>query len=214
MVGETLQSLERQSEALSYLEEAASLFAQLKDSQNEALMWRKVGSVLNTLGIAEWKERNFQKALQHYKRGLVTFRKLKDDVHAGLMLNSIGVTLKSLKRTEDAIAVLEEAVKTNQETGEKLLEAYALAALGEIHGEIGENDQAFEYYNGSLQIRKEIDDRSGEGWMLYHVARLSSLRRNLDESRKFLEQSKKIGEGLQDQKLLVACKGLEEALNK
>lgn len=213
MVGETLQSLGNHSDALHHLEEAASLFAQLKDPQNETLMWRKIGSSVNSIGILEWKMGNFERALHNYERALAIFRRLKDEIHTGLMLNSLGVTLKSLKRVDDALAILKEAVEVNRRTNQRLLEAHALAALAEIYSEIGQNKSAVDGFEASLQIRRDIGDNAGEGWMLYHLARLNTSLGTLQAAAGQLTQAQSIASIHGDQKLLDACKHVQETLN-
>lgn len=212
MVGETLQSLGKHSDALHYLEEAASLFAQLKDPENETLMWRKIGSSVNSIGILEWKSGDFERALHRYERALAIFRRLNDEIHTGLMLNSIGVTLKSLKLVDKAVAVLKEAVEVNRKTNQRLLEAHALSALGEIYSELGQNETALKHFAASLQIRREIGDNTGEGWMLYHLARLNTSLDTLQAAEQ-LAQAESLAAAQGDQKLLDACKQLQEALN-
>jgi tetratricopeptide (TPR) repeat protein len=100
------------------------------------------------------------------------FEKLGDIVHAGLILNSIGVTLHSLGRQEEAVSHLQEALQLHRRSGQRLLEGHALAALGKISDEARSLDNAREYYNASLEIRREIGDRKGEGWMSHHLARI------------------------------------------
>jgi tetratricopeptide (TPR) repeat protein len=99
----------------------------------------------------------------------------------GLALNSIAVTLARLNRHEEARTVLEESVRLNRETGEQLLEAHALAALGDVWCAVSRFAAARECYEQSLSLRRVLGDRPGEGHLLQ---RLEDLRRKISDPQK------------------------------
>jgi tetratricopeptide (TPR) repeat protein len=79
--------------------------------------------------------------------------------------------LSRLRRYEEARTALEDALAVNRLSGERLLEAHTLAALGDVAHDTGRHDAALAHFDASLSIRRQIDDRRGEGWMLHHLAR-------------------------------------------
>ena len=87
-----------------------------------------------------------------------------------LILNSLGVTLTKLNRPEEARTVLEESVALNRETGQRLLEAHALAALGHVSRALGRLDRAANEFEQSLELRRAAGDRVGEAWMRRRIA--------------------------------------------
>ena len=70
--------------------------------------------------------------MTHYEAALLLVRAQGDPAQEGLILNSLGVTLTELGRPEEARTALEESVAVSRRTGERLLEAHALAALGQV----------------------------------------------------------------------------------
>jgi len=171
------------------------------------------GSLRNNLGILEWKRGNYEGALAHFNAALEMFQASGDLVHAGLMLNSIGVTLKNLGKKEQAKAALKQAVEWNRNTSQRLLEGHSWSALGDISFESGEYKDALEYFNASFQIRKDIADRKGEAWMLYQLARVYAAQKNESSASQCLAEALQIGRECEENDLLRACKEFETALN-
>jgi tetratricopeptide (TPR) repeat protein len=277
--GEVLLSLNRDEAALACFEEAAGLYAQLEDHENEAQMWTEVaaarqkredhagamaawsrtralrrqlghdagelealeglgaaarrhaadpsvslayyheavqlaqaledhaaeGRLRNTVGILEWGRGEYAQALQHYERAFTIFEELGYTADAGLMLNSICITLKSLGRVADATGRLEGAVALHREMGQRQLEAHGLAALGDISSELGQTAAAVEYYQRSLEIRREIADVRGEGWMLYNLVRCDAAA---EQARDLIVRASQVAEECGDHELAAACEEL------
>ncbi len=62
----------------------------------------------------------------------------------------------------------------------------------------------------SLEIRREIGDRRGEGWMLYHLARLNSSQGMDEQAGEQMAEAGSIAAELDDPDLRKAC---DEARN-
>ncbi len=125
-----------------------------------------------------------------------------------MILNSLGVTLKQLHRYEDAVARLEEALQVHRQTKERLLEAHAMAALGDVFSDIGDHDRAIDQYQGSLEIRRAIGDQKGQGWMLHYLARVQASQGLEQQARVNSVNALGIAEECRDEKLREACRGL------
>jgi tetratricopeptide (TPR) repeat protein len=181
-LGEVLFALGKDTEALPCLREAARLFAQLEDREAEGEMSGRIAVILeraswlaeaahhNTLGIREWQAGRYAAALQHYEAGLRLVRAQGHRAHEGLMLNSIGVTLHRLSRHDEARAVLDESIALNREIGEGLLEAHALAVLGDVWRACGRPDLAASCFEQSLALRVTLVDLDGERAMRARLA--------------------------------------------
>ncbi len=141
----------------------------------------------------------------HYEAAAALFHKLDDRVHEGLMLNSRGVTLTRLSKHAAARAILEQARDLNSRTGQRLLEAHSLSALGELAMLEGELQVAKDAYSSSLDIRREIRDRRGEGWSLLNLARVHAAIGAADDARRMMENARSLADELQDPALGAAC---------
>jgi tetratricopeptide (TPR) repeat protein len=187
--------------AVGYYREALELAQAMGERATE-------GRLCNTVGILEWTQGNFPEALAWYRRALDVFEGLDDAAGAGLMRNSIGVTLKALGRRDEARTALEKAVAHQRAAGQPLLEGHALAALGEIHHEVGDTGRALECYEASLRLRRQVRDRRGEGWMLHHLARAHLDRGLPGQAREQIEDATRIADEIGDAELGTALERL------
>lgn len=181
--------------ALAYYQHAVELA--------ESLELRAVeGRLRNVVGILEWGRGAYGRALRHYERAMVLFRTLGDVPSAGLMLNSIAVTLTELDRTDEARHCLDEAIVLHRKTGQLRFEGHALAALGDLSSRAGDAEGARRHYARSLEIRRRINDSRGEGWMLYRLARNEGAG---ESGAEWTAGASRIAERLGDHELADAC---------
>jgi predicted ATPase/class 3 adenylate cyclase len=131
------------------LETALALASRLADKRREA-------SLRNTLGILDWESGSYASALRHYERLLGLARELEDAHCEGLALNSLGVTLSRLSRHDEARTVLEESIALNEQSGEQLLQAHALAALADVCQASGRPQAAADCRERSSALRRKI----------------------------------------------------------
>lgn len=186
------------AEALHFLRQALALAESLQDS-------RRKSRLDNTIGILEWQRGHYETAFSHYQSALKACEQIGDEVHAGLMLNSIGVTLRKLGRLTEAHAALESALERHRANGSFVLESHALAAIGDIFYDQGKFEFSIQAYEESLGIRMNLEDREGEGWMLHHLARVWNASGREDKARPLLEQALAIASQDNILKLKEAC---------
>jgi class 3 adenylate cyclase/tetratricopeptide (TPR) repeat protein len=194
----TRQHLPEPTLALTHYEHALELACDVGDRAAE-------GRIRNVLGILEWSRGEHARALAHYERGHAVFTELGDAAHAGLMLNSAGLALQALGRLDDAERRLHEAVALHRESGARQLEGHALALLGDVCTGRDEPGRAADFYRQSLEIRRAIGDRRGEGWMLHHLARAELADGQPYEVRERAETAARIAAECGDAELTAAC---------
>ena len=131
-------------------------------------------SLHNTLGILAWEGAHYNDALVHYEIGLRLCRDTGNRPDEGVMLNSMGVTLARLQRNEEARTVLEDSLVLNRSSGERLLEAHALAALADVSLHLGRVESACECLEQSARLRHELGDTTAADALLQQLAALRS----------------------------------------
>jgi tetratricopeptide (TPR) repeat protein/class 3 adenylate cyclase len=282
-LGEVLVGLERHAEAVPYLEEAAALYRQLQDHENELLMQHRIASVYellgqpaaahalwsrlrevylgrlalaqaaeaaegmartgrrftaaapdavaqyedairlavqhgdrarelsarNSLGIVHWERGAYADAVRQYEAALRICRETSDAVHEGLILNSLGASLHRLRRWDEARTVLADAVRVTSASGERQLHAHALGLLGEILLTMGRLDDARAHVEESLELRRRIDDRRGEGWMLERLARIRRAQGDLAAASAAQASAAAVAAEIRDAALTQAVAALE-----
>ncbi len=82
--------------------------------------------------------------------------------------------------------------------------------MGEVYAAIGDQEKATKCYETSLEIRRELGDRRGEGWMLYHLAKLNSSQGADNQAREQIAEAGLIAAEVDDADLRKAC---DEARN-
>lgn len=187
--------------AMAHYERAADLAAALGDGKAE-------GRIRNVMGIIEWTRGQYDDALRQYERALDLFRASGDAGAAALMLNSIGATLRALGRRDEAEQRLHEALDAHGGSCRGQLEGHALALLAELRMDRDDTSGATEYFSRSLDIRRAIGDRRGEGWMLHGLARCELARGVPYLVREHATAAARIAEECGDGELASACEQL------
>ena len=282
-LGELLMGLDRHAEALPYLRDAALLYAQLQNRENEILMQRRLASVhellgesadahalwsqlhglylgrmelalaaeaaegmartgrqlaggtqhsiaqyeeaislslrqgdrarelsaRNSLGIVHWERGAYADAVRQYEAALRICRGTGDDVHEGLILNSLGASLHRLQRWDEARTVLADAVRVTSAVGERQLHAHALGLLGEVCLAVGRLGDARTHVEASLSIRRQLQDRRGEGWMLERLARIYRVQGDTPAATEAARLAAQIASGSSDTALQAAVAALD-----
>jgi predicted ATPase len=172
------------------------------------------GDVLNGLGIVEWRLERFDDALARYREALEHFQQRGDRKHQGLMLNSIGATLRRLGRAGEATAVLLKAETVHRESGEELLRGHASALLGDLERDAGRTVEARRWYEQSLEIRCAIGDQTGEAWMLLRLAQVAAEDGAREQAREQLAGATALADRLGDETIAGECASLERTLGE
>ncbi len=192
------------TEALAHYLDAIELAERAGATDTEARL-------RNSAGILEWQKGRYEEALSHYRRAIELFQLREDDEGIGLMMNSIGLTLKRMGRHPEAEDQIHDAIETHRAKGHTQLEAYALAVLGDIYSDSARYEEAIDAYARSLQLRWDIDDRAGEGWMLHHLARVHAARGENGRALEYVEQALAVATETNDERLTESCISLRKS---
>ena len=160
---------------------------------------------LNGLGILEWERGGYADALEYYDAALAICHEAGDDINAGVILNSQGVCLRALGRRSEARAALRDALVTSRRSGQRLVEAHALSVLGDIALDENETANARTMFEDSLELRRAINDRKGEGWMQHAIARAAAQAGAVEAAVAALVAAREIALQLDDAELAQAC---------
>jgi len=195
------------SVALRFYDEAISRATEAGDH-------RRTARLHNSAGIIEWTRGQYERALAHFERALDSFQTLDDVPGAGLMMNSIGVSLSALGRRVEARERLHQAVAQHERTAQPRLEGHALAALGDVCWESGETDDAAGWYDRSLRLRQAIGDLRGEGWMLQRLARAKSAAGDPEGAEMLVARAAELSTRCSDEELMDACAQLRRTIDR
>src|SRR5204862_1412963 len=110
-----------------------------------------------------------------------------------------------LNRPEEARTALEESAALNRSTGQRLLEAHALAGLGHVSRTLGRLDRAVDCFQQSLEIRRTAGDRVGEAWMWRRIAETHLALGRLAEAHAAAEAAARVAATSGDGGVIAAC---------
>ena len=148
-LGEAHLSLERNAEAVRFLQQSLALFRQLGRE-------REASRVLNDLGKAHRSLGEPAQALERYREALALNRRLGDRPAQAVMLTNLGKVYDDLLgETDTALDHYEQALDLWHELGnrrDRSQEAVTLKSLGALYQFRGETRKALDYLEPALAI--------------------------------------------------------------
>jgi predicted ATPase/DNA-binding CsgD family transcriptional regulator len=159
-IGNWHLNVEHPHEALSYHQEALTIFQGLGDK-------RGIAETLDLLGMASYLGGNLIVGTTYYQQAVALFLELGDK--PGLTSSLATLTLRGPNYQADSLVAAasltevlqdaEQALSIAREIGQRSAEAYALFQMGLCLGSQGEYGRAYEAAQQSLQIAEEIEHR-------------------------------------------------------
>lgn len=151
--------------ALTYYEEALSLFSKRNDPTSEGDVLDNIGMVYAFLGDP------FQ-AIEFFQRALILRERSGEPRPWGMTLSNLGYAHTLLKNYKEAQRRLSEALPLSGSARDRRFEAYTLTRLGMTYVAQNEPLKALEYYEKALAIQQEpsFEDRRGQAITLDKIA--------------------------------------------
>jgi CHAT domain-containing protein/Tfp pilus assembly protein PilF len=143
----------------------------LAQSENNQTQQSEAIQLLNK-GIEQYRNGQYQNALETYQQVLEIYRKTGDKKGESTSLQLIGAVYNNLAQYAQAIQFYQEALAIYREINDQTGEASILNSLGGAYQQQGQYSQAVEFYQQSLTIRSRIKDRIGEGQTLNNLGSL------------------------------------------
>lgn len=149
-----LRSLNRFSESIASLKQAAELCNQAGDFENEASMNQQIANIYRNF-------HDLNRALEYAIKAVNIYQSHNIDLGLANSYNFIGSLHKDLRNIDLAEEYYMKAhniwLKENDESG--LSSAYN--NLGIVYDEKGDDQKALEYYSKSLELSKSLEDSKG-----------------------------------------------------
>jgi tetratricopeptide (TPR) repeat protein/class 3 adenylate cyclase len=211
MLGEVLFAIGRDQDALTHLQEAAQLFAQLEDREAEAVMRQHAAVVLERSShpgaIAAWER-------------VRALSQAAGDTGAELAaLEGIARTTRCQAPAADAaIRCFEDALALACRIGDHRRQAALRNTLGILQWERGTYLEALAHYEAALGVVRGLGDRVHEGLTLNSIGVTLSRLRRYEEARTALEDAlavnRESGERLLEAYTLAALGDVAQTLER
>ena len=210
MLGEVLFAIGRDEEALSHVQEAADLFAQIEDRDAETVMRRHAAAVL--------ERRAHPDASAAWQRVHALSQAAGDASGELAALEGIARAARCLSPASNAIARFEDALSLASRLGEHGREVAIRNTLGILHFERGAFEDALAHYEAALRLVRQLDDRIHEGLTLNSIGVTLTRLRRYEEARTALEDAlavnRRAGERLLEAHTLAALGDVARTLGR
>jgi len=112
----------------------------------------------------------YEEAVPWYRRALEVAGRIQYLEFEAATRYNLGEVLNTLGKAEEAISVLEPAMRLADQGGWDLQRMDLANLLGEIHRGRGEMDLARNFHEKALEIGRKLEDDFGAGWALRNLA--------------------------------------------
>lgn len=117
--------------------------------------------IYNNLGIIYQREKDVNKAIEYYNKGIELAEKTSEESEIYAMLfNNLSSVLLDMNKTTEALSPMEEALKIRLRNKDRAGEASSYKMIARYHTILNNNQEAREYLNKAFSIAKEIGNNS------------------------------------------------------
>ena len=155
--------------------------------------------VLHNKGLVYAKQKNYENALQYYRRAISVLNSQGDndnfDIGVAQFYNSIGRLLLHQKRFDEALAYQLQALKIRESfTPNHVMNAFVYADIGNIYCAQRNYEKALEYHVQALELRKKFlpKDNHCIAWSIHQVGKIYYNINDLPTARDLYQQSLEI----------------------
>ncbi|HEY9602366.1 MAG TPA: tetratricopeptide repeat protein [Allocoleopsis sp.] len=134
--------------------------------------------------VKQYRQNQFQPALDTFQKALVIFRDIGDKVAQRKTLNNIAIVYDSLGQYPKAIESYQQLLVLVRDMNDKAGEGTALNNIAAIYSSQGQYPNALEFYQQALAIFRAINDTAGERTALNSIA---IVHRKLGQNAEALE---------------------------
>jgi len=164
---------------------------------------RKVGRLLARLGLLNYLQDDFDKAVIAYKQSLVSAKETGDDELEGLVLGSLGLIYAEKGFYDaDTREYLEDywafTRRQGQSRAARQREAVALGNLGNFYFGADLYVQAIEFHQKRLALSRQIQDRAGEAKALGDLSLVFQALGNTSKAIDYQQQQLAIAREVKD----------------
>ena len=208
-IGFVYRQLKQYKKAIEYLQSALPLAQKIGDQETEACC-------IYNLGIASLNLKQYEMAIKYLQQALPLAQKIGDQDTATYCLWTLGIASFNLKQTETyglynreirnpnlkqyekVILIHTSVIALAQAKEDRELEAFYLSSLADFYcNRLGKYEEAIKYWEQSVAIKREIQNKEGLVKSLQGLASAYSSLGNRSEEIKYLQEAldlaKKIG---------------------
>lgn len=183
MTAETLNNIaEEYATQGRYAEAEATTTKALAVAQN--VDTEQLGRAWNNLGNIAKERKEYQQALEHYAKAIVSYKKTESKQDIAMVLSNIGNIYDKILAYTQALEHYNEALVLFEEIDAKSKMITNLGSIGNIYDKLSDYTQALDCYYKSLSIAEEIGAKKT---IVFNLGNIGNIYTNLSDYPKALE---------------------------
>jgi len=179
--------------ALASWQQAATLYQQFGDRQQQGRILGNIGAIYQGLG-------DYTQAQTYFEQSLNIAETIGDTTGESLALNNLGYLYSNRGNYSAAIAIRQRARSLAQARGNRQDESDSLNGLGIVYKAQGNYDEAIRHFKLALEIAREIGAGTGEAEVLGNLGNVAAERGEYREALAYYEQCLQVMERLGDRR--------------
>ena len=178
--GEALRALGNVSQALALWADAKTRYTTIGDRAAVARLMIDEGRV-------HWQRGDPQAAEASYSAAVSLGKQIGDDASLGRALTALAQVRMFYVSSAEGKRLCEQALRIFRTIGDKQDEAYALSIMGDIV--FANHEEAIKLYQQSLELSREVNDRSRTAGRLMDLGIQATVRGDLASAERDLQES-------------------------
>jgi tetratricopeptide (TPR) repeat protein len=214
-LGEVLVGLKREAEAIPYLRDAAALFRQLEDHENEALMWRRLAMTHETLRQFDDATTAWNQVLAYARAGAPLNEAEAIDGLSRAQLgrhNAAGIQCWQRGAFDEALSHFEAGLRLCEERSDRVHEGLLRNSVGATLLRLQQPERAIPMLQRSVQVTSESGEQTLQGHALLTLTRAYMATGEREAAQATLAEARELVGHLQDAAIAGAVERLQQEM--
>ncbi|AMW05772.1 hypothetical protein GEMMAAP_15145 [Gemmatimonas phototrophica] len=214
-LGEVLVGLKRDAEAVPYLRDAAALFRQLEDHENEALMWRRLAMAHETLRQFDDATAAWNQVLVYVRAGAPLNEAEATDGLSRAQLgthNAAGIQCWQRGAFDEALSHFEAGLRLCEETSDRVHEGLMRNSVAATLLRLQQPARAIPILQRSIEVTMECGEHTLQVHALLTLTRAFMATAARESALSVLAQARNLVGTLHDDTIAAAVERLQHDL--
>ncbi|NMC47751.1 MAG: tetratricopeptide repeat protein [Chloroflexi bacterium] len=166
--------------ALKWMRKSLQLYQELDSREDSARIQVELGAIEETIG-------DFDEAEKIYSQSLELWNEIGDSIWQSTLYNNLGVLQHAKGDYENSFVNFEKAMGFAQLSGNRRMEGYSLASIGDLYKDLEAYHEAMEAYAEAMEIAQSIEDQYLVLYLRLAETRIRILQKQMKQATALLD---------------------------
>jgi ATP/maltotriose-dependent transcriptional regulator MalT/DNA-binding SARP family transcriptional activator len=167
-------------DALAWVKKSLELYHRLNSQEDCARVLVELGAIHETRG-------NFAEAEDAYHQSLQFWKQIGDSIWQSTLYNNLGVLQHAKGDFENSFVNLEKAMDYAKMSGNRRMEGYSLASIGDLYRNLDAYHESLEAYSDAMKIAQNIEDQYLVLYLRLAETRIKILQKQFKQANTLLD---------------------------